>query len=322
MVKGSESLVSKKIRKSQKRKAGTRNEKKRASMPDEMDREIRVGPKIGKSDGRSRARAKTVMSDGRIRPRPKTGKPDDEVRNNIKNESKIAKKILTRALEPCNGKLPPHKKDESEQFDDYVVFADSSAWLPYLVYDEKDDDPIRKRRARIMDSVIDMKKGKISTTKIISYEVTENLKSGFKEKSAKAIERYKGFIGQQVRDVGKSGSCADRVSDMYKKICSEPENSEKIDAWSMIKTKHKADSELSWKEWNKEWETFPKKDKVKWPPEGADIVILATIYKYRKDHMPTTAIFVTLDSDFAFFKKEIEDELGIVVVTDVRYTGA
>lgn len=256
------------------------------------------------------------------RVRSETDKSDNEIRDNLRMASKIAKEVQARARKSHNGKLPPQKKDELERFSDYTVFADSSAWLPYLVYDEKDDDPIRKRRARIMDSVIDMKKSKINTTDRISYEVTKNLESWFEEKSVKAIERYGGLIEHPVRDVGKSGTLAGKVSEMYKGIWSKPENSEKIDAWSKIKTKYVEHSKMSPNEWNEKWETFPEDEKVKGPPEGSDIIILATIYNYKKKYKPTAVIFVTHDSDFAFFKEDIEDRLGIVMVADIRYTGA
>lgn len=247
--------------------------------------------------------------------------------SNFNKALEIPKELQKETIKRYCDELSVHQEEDDnynkiERFDDYVIFADTSAWLPYLGIREKNENmTIKKLRASIIDNIISMNKKKnkkkILTTHKIYGEIKGKLENGFEYKSEleKAFKKYKNLVdGSPIHDIVEGGRYEKMVSNMYDKIWLNPKNAKKIDARAKIKTKKYYGNNMNSKEWTEKWKTLPEKYKKKGKPEGSDIIILGTICKYKILHMPTAVVFVTHDSDFTFFKNEIGDNLGIVLV--------
>lgn len=249
-----------------------------------------------------------------------------EVEENFNMASKFQELLFKEAQKRYCDELDVHKEEEDnykkiKRFDNYEIFADTNAWLAYLKFHEKNENvAMENLRSSIMNDVININKEKnkkkILITKTINNETMGRL-NGLDNKSeaSEMIKKFEKSIEKKlVYDVRENGPDVKTVSDMYKKIWLNPKNSKTIEKWSKIKTRYANHRGMSSEEWNKKWKTLPEKDKKKGPPKGSDVIILATIYKYKRTHTPTAVIFITHDNDFIFFKDEIENNLGIVLV--------
>lgn len=294
-----------------------------------MDSKARIAKEKKEEMERERRFGKWLVDESQnIRIRSKEIKVSRDADQNKKMASKITEVLLKEAQKRYGDELYVHQEEDDnykkiKRFDDYRVFADSSAWLPYLGFDEKDNnDLMRKLRASIMDDIIKMNnkkqnKKKILTTFKIRDETMSRLKNylNHKDELKNAIEKYTDLTEDPpIHNTRTGGPKEETITEMYKTIWSKSKYSKIIEDWSKIKSKHPKYSDLNAKKWDEKWKTLPEKEKVKGPPEGSDIKILATIHKYRQSHIPTAVVFVTHDSDFTFFKNEIYDKLDIVLI--------
>lgn len=202
-----------------------------------------------------------------------------------------------------------------------VIFVDANVWIDYYTLHWphiNKNISIKDRIAaqtRISDYIIKLKhKKSLGLTFTVKREVIGSLTWSQHNINDKEIKKesknFKNNFQKIIKEIEKSNiyiktksiniTYRDKIGTLFHKIWDDSSKADKVDKWRYIKNKYNKDD-----------------DKYKeGPPDGNDITILATAWKYKDDHIDDIdhVAILTEDNDMGLFIDEIRAETGIEIL--------